>query len=243
MTRIFVAENYAPGELIPLDAAQIHYLRDVLRLREGGRLVVVGPDGRAAEAKLEGERARIESVGPPCSGPTVQVVLYAALTKHKSFEWMIEKATEVGVTEIVPVVTERSVVRPREDRLAPQVQRWQKIAEAAGRQCQSPTVPPVHPPVSFGEALARGQGGPGIIFALPAPEQAPGLKRVLADLRGERALGLFIGPEGDFSPAEVAQAQAAGLRPASLGTRVLRAETAAVVAVALCLYEMSLRGE
>ena len=240
MTRLFVSQNYAPGDVIPLEAAQRHYLRDVLRLREGARLTAVMPDATEAEAWLEGEGARIERIGPPCSGPAVHVVLYAALTKHKSFEWMIEKTTEVGVAEIVPVVTERSVIRPREDRLAMQVDRWQKIAEAAGRQCQSPTVPAVQPPVSFGEALAhwRGQGWPGVIFALPAPEEAPGLKRVLADLRGERRLGLFIGPEGDFSPAEVAQARAAGLRPASLGARVLRAETAAVVAVALCLYEL-----
>jgi 16S rRNA (uracil1498-N3)-methyltransferase len=241
MTRIFVRENYAPGDLIPLNAAQVHYLRVVLRLREGDGFVAVLPGGEEAEAVLEGAGARVGQVRAGRAQPEVRVVVYAALTKHKSYEWMIEKATEVGAAEMVPVVTERSVVRPREDRVAAQVDRWNKLAEAAGRQCQSPTVPTVAAPVEWEEALAhwRAQGTPGIIFTLPAPEEAPPLQRVLGDLQGQRALGLFIGPEGDFSPAEVAQARAAGLRPASLGGRVLRAETAAVVAVALCLYEMS----
>ncbi len=241
MTRIFVGRSYGAGDVIPLAAEQRHYLREVLRLREPEAFVAVLPDGQEAEARLEGEAARVVAVRVGRPQPPVRVVLYAALTKHKSFQWMLEKATEVGAAEIVPLVTERSVVRPREDRLAAQVERWNGIAEAAGRQCQSPTIPPVSAPLELPEGLAhwRAQEVPGIIFALLATENPPPLKRVLAELGTTGALGLFIGPEGDFTPAEVAQAVAAGLQPASLGARVLRAETAATVAVALCLHELS----
>jgi 16S rRNA (uracil1498-N3)-methyltransferase len=241
MTRIFVGQPYAVGDLIPLEPAQVHYLRDVLRLREGEAFLAVLPDGREAEARLEGEGARVTRIGPGKPQPPARVLLYAALTKHRRFEWMIEKVTEVGAAEILPMVTEHAVVRPREERLAAQVERWNKLAEAAGRQCHSPTVPPVAKPLEFPAALAhwQAQAIPGIIFTLPTPEEPPALKRVLADLGETPAVALFIGPEGDFSPAEVRQAVAAGLHPASLGPRVLRAETAAVVAAALCLYEIA----
>ena len=240
MTRLFVAQSYRPGELIPLEETQRHYLREVLRLREGETFMAVLPDGREAEARLEGEAARVINVRAGRPQPAVRIVLYAALTKHKRWEWMIEKATEVGAAEIVPLVTERSVVRPREDRLAAQVERWNKLAEAAGRQCQSATVPPVSEPFEFAAGLAhwQAQGVPGLVLALPAPEEPPALRSVLRNLAGARAVALFVGPEGDFSPTELGQALAAGLRPASLGARVLRAETAATVAVALCLYEL-----
>ncbi len=240
MTRLFVKQSYLPGDRLCLSRSQLHYLRDVLRLRDGEAFVVVFPDGREATARLTAEQAEIGEVGPGRPQPAVRVSLYAALTKHKSWGWMLEKATEVGAAEIVPLVTERSVVRPREDRLAAQVERWNKLAEAAGRQCQSPTVPPVAAPLEYKEGLAHwhAQGTPGLLLALPTPEEPPSLWCRLRALPGAEALALFVGPEGDFSPTELSQARAAGLLPTSLGPRVLRAETAAVVAAALCLYEL-----
>jgi 16S rRNA (uracil1498-N3)-methyltransferase len=99
----------------------------------------------------------------------------------------------------------------------------------------------VHLPLSFDAALMhwQAQGIPGIIFALPPEREPAALRTVLAGMTSAPALAVFIGPEGDFSPGEVAAAAAVGLRAASLGPRVLRAETAAVIAVALCLYDLS----
>jgi 16S rRNA (uracil1498-N3)-methyltransferase len=223
----------------------VHYLRDVLRLRVGGKFVAVLPGGAEGPARLEpvGETlgARLIELHPGAARPPVQVLLYAALLKHKGFELLLEKCTEVGAAEIVPVLTDRVVVEPRPERLAAQVERWNRITEAAGRQCQSPSVPPVREPLEWPAALAhwQAQGVPGIIFALPAEGPLPPLREVLSDLRGADRLALFIGPEGDFTPAEVAAGLAAGLRPASLGDRVLRAETAAVVATALVVYDLA----
>ncbi len=240
MTRILVEQDYAVGDLIPLQEPERHYLRHVVRLRDGDAFLAILPDGREAEARLESEGGRVVDLRPGRPRPKVPVLLYAALTKHKRFEWMIEKVTEVGAAEILPVVTERAVVRPCPERQAAQRARWHQIAQAAGRQCHSPYVPLVQPPLPFPIALRQWQnrGIPGIIFTLPGLEEPPPLRQVLSELGEAPALALFVGPEGDFSPREVQQALAAGLRPASLGSRVLRAETAAVVATAICLYEL-----
>lgn len=244
-TRLFLNRTPALGDLIPLNAAQSHYLRDVLRLRAGGAFTAVLPDGTEAEARLEADGdslgGRILALRAGRPRLPVRFLLYAALAKRPAFEWMLEKTTEVGVAEILPVLAERSVVRPRPDRLPSQIERWQKIVEAAAAQSRSPSVPLVHLPLTFEAALAhwQAQGIPGIIFGLPAEWEPAPLRIVLAGLAPAPNLAVFIGPEGDFSPREFAAATAAGLRPASLGPRVLRAETAAVVAVALCLHDLS----
>jgi len=243
--RLFIKQTPAPGDLIPLNAAQGHYLRDVLRLRPGAAFTAVLPDGTEADARLEGHGdslgGRILALRAGRPRPPIRLILYAALTKRSPFEWMLEKTTEVGVAEILPVLAERCVVRPRPDRLPGQMERWRKIAEAAAAQSRSPFVPLVHLPLPFEAALVhwQAQGIPGIIFALPAERKPAALRTVLADMTSAPALGVFIGPEGDFSPREVAAAAAVGLRAASLGPRVLRAETAAAIAVALCLYDLS----
>ena len=184
---------------------------------------------------------QVTTLQAAASALAVRLSLYAALLKREAFEWLIQKTTEVGVAEIVPVLTERSVVRPRADRLAAQVGRWNKLAQAAGAQCHAPRVPPVREPLAWEEALARwqGQGCAGLVFTIPGRgEPAAELSGLLTDLPPGDELALFLGPEGDFAPREVEQARAAGLRPAGLGHRILRAETAAVVATALCLYEL-----
>lgn len=248
MARIFVQEDYREGQVLRLGGEQAHYLRDVLRLSPGDEFVAVLPDGCEAQvtitnADAQGLEGQVLAVTPP-SPPPGRLLLYTALSKHKRFEWMLQKVTEVGTSEIFPLLTERAVVRPRAERLPSQVARWNKITEAAARQCESPSVPAVHSPTKFAEALQHWQAQqvPGLMFT-PATREQPEahLKQVLADLDRPPTLALFLGPEGGFSPAEIAAATAAGLQPVSLGPRILRAETAAVVAVALCLYELSHR--
>ncbi len=247
MPRLFINHQPLEGAPLAVEGEDAHYLAHVLRLAPGDEFTAVAPGGLEAQVRLTAlSRTRAEgvvvSLRPARPAPPVSLALYAALLKPKGFEWLLQKATEVGAAEIYPLLTAHSVIQPRAERVATQVERWNKIAEAAGRQCQSPSVPPVHAPREFSEALRHWQasGVPGLIFELAvrdAPEAH--LRTVLAALRRTESLALFIGPEGGFSAPELAAGIEAGLRPASLGSRILRAETAAAVALALCLYELS----
>ena len=250
MTHLFLHHETREGDQITLTGEAAHYLAHVLRRAPGDEFTAVTPAGLEAQVRITAiSRSDVEglvvSLGPARPGPAAHVALYAALLKPKGWEWLLQKATEVGAAEIYPLLTEHSVVQPRSERLAAQVERWNKIAEAAGRQCQSPTVPVVHAPRELSEALRHweAQEMPGLIFELAVRDRPEAhLRVVLSGLAHPERLALFIGPEGGFSEAEFQAGVDAGLHAASLGPRVLRAETAATVAVALCLHELSAPG-
>jgi 16S rRNA (uracil1498-N3)-methyltransferase len=250
MTQLFLPHETRAGEPITLSGEDAHYLAHVLRRAPGDEFTVVTPAGLEAQVRITAiSRTLVEgvvaSLGPARPLPVAHVALYAALLKPKGWEWLLQKATEVGAAEIYPLLTAYSVVQPRSERLAAQVERWNKIAEAAGRQCQSPTVPVVHAPRELAEALRHWQAQemPGLIFELTVRDQPEAhLRTVLSGLDRPARLALFIGPEGGFSEAAFESGPSAGLHAASLGPRILRAETAATVAVALCLHELSAPG-
>ncbi|MBR1871529.1 MAG: 16S rRNA (uracil(1498)-N(3))-methyltransferase [Kiritimatiellae bacterium] len=162
-----------------------------------------------------------------------RLTLFACLTKQNRWEWMLEKVTELGATHIVPVMAERCVVKIAKCEAAKKLERWNKIAEEAARQSHAVWLPEIHAPVSFAEALEIAKNS-GKIFAgaLMDGEMPEPIAKAAAKAGMEGDAGVFIGPEGDFSPAELA-ALLAMAQPVSLGPTVLRAETAAIFAVAV----------
>ena len=158
------------------------------------------------------------------------VTLFACITKGSRWDWTVEKATELGVARIVPVLSGRTVVRIPEKERAAKRERWRKIAEEAARQSSALWLPEIAEPVEFGRALEL--AGETVCFAgaLVEPRPAPLLAAVEAAFAGGRTpgnLSLFVGPEGDFTPEELAALLKVAV-PASFGDLVLRAETAAI---------------
>lgn len=225
--RIVSTSPLIDGRIV-LDARAAHYAGHVLRLVDGVTVDVLDASGEVArgtlrfgrdEVVVEGaERLRSESSG---SG----VVLYAALIKAARFEWLVEKAAELGVEAIVPMVTARTVIRPEDGRVEKKLERWQRIADEAVRQCEGPRRVTVRAPASFGQAVAEG-GASGIF----ADETA---RNGAWDAVDEGRGSLFVGPEGGFSDEERAALRASGALAVGLGPRLLRGETAAVAALAI----------
>ena len=266
MTRLFLSENLHVGQQLTIGGEQAHYLLRVVRCRPGERLALVDATGQGFEAAVEacGPEAvevRIVAVRAAAQEASFELDLFPALLKGRRIELVIQKCTELGVARIVPIITERTISRPEEERTAGRVQRWRTIALEASRQCGRAKPPEVKAPASFAEALerVRASGIPGLLpyeglagdaeASLGAALAACGMtvsvmheshpcmtETVMPRLRGR--LAVFIGPEGGFSAGEVELARAAGLRTVSLGPRVLRAETASIAACAIILYEM-----
>jgi 16S rRNA (uracil1498-N3)-methyltransferase len=219
-----------PGRTLELPGGEAHHVLKVLRGRSGDQVEVVDGAGRPFVAELRGwgEAVVLEELAAP-DGADAEVSLYQAVPKGGRMDLVVEKATEVGVTSIVPLLTERGVVSPREGKM----DRWRRVADAAARQSLRLRVPEVAEPVTFAEAVLRaGEAGVLLHYAagLPPVETVVGSPS-----------GLFVGPEGGWSEDELRVAQDAGVAFGGLGPYRLRSETAGIVAVARALAALENR--
>ena len=211
ITRLFSTSRLDPGEVLRLSEEEVHHVHKVLRGRSGDRVQVVDDAGRLFVAELLGQgEATILEEQPTAGEDEGEVVLYQAVPKGRHMDLVVEKATELGVSRIVPLSTERSVVRLLEG--DGKARRWRRVAEAAARQSLRLRIPEV---AETGVLMHNG------VKLLPLEDVVPG-----------PAVGLFVGPEGGFGDGELVMAREAGLSIATLGPYRLRSETAGMVAVA-----------
>ena len=224
ITRVFSTSRLEVGDVLPLSEEEGRHVFKVLRARAGDSVEIVDGAERLFVAELTGTReAVIREERPVAGGVDGDIILYQAVPKGRHMDLVVEKATELGVDRIVPLSTERGVVRF--SKADGKVVRWRRIAEAAARQSLRLRVPEVTEVVSFPEA-ARETGETGVI--LHNGSGLPPLEGVASGLE----VGLFVGPEGGWSDGELAKAREAGLSFVSLGPYRLRSETAGMVAVA-----------
>ena len=232
ITRIFVDSVLEPGGVLELPVGEANHVLKVLRGRRGAFVEVVDGAGRLFAARLRGgrEAAVVEELAAP-DGAGMEVSLYQAVPKGGRMDLVVEKATEVGAARIVPLLTERGVVNPREGKLG----RWRRVAEAAARQSLRLDVPEVAEPVPFEDAASMA-GQTGVLL-----HNAPNLEPVEAVVHSPASL--FVGPEGGWSEDELQLAKEVGIAFRGLGPYRLRSETAGLVAVARTLAALQSRVE
>jgi len=240
MPHTFVPPGNLSGKHFFLNPEESRHLAIVLRKKPGEQIRLFDGENRSFLARLESVSSqRVEGTileDLKASRPPYRLRLFQGMPKGDKLEWILEKGTELGVAEFVPVLTERSVVRVPSERIPKKMERWRKIILAAAGQCGRSDLPEIRPPLSFSEALAL--CGPGELTVLPwEGEEATALKAVLSGKRGG-TINLFIGPEGGFSIKEVEEARGRGAVTATLGPLILRTETAGIAAAAAVLYEM-----
>ncbi|MEN6643058.1 MAG: RsmE family RNA methyltransferase [Armatimonadia bacterium] len=239
--RVYLPRECVEPPVVRLPEEVEHYLRVVLRLGAGAEFVAFTAAGVEYRARLVAEGAEIVAELPRRGGPVVEVTLYQGLPKGKRWPLVIQKCTELGVTRIVPVITARTIVRLDAREVEGKRERWQKIAVEAAEQSGGVAPPEVSEPVTWAEALAlwRASGQAGVLLdETLAGEQGHGLREALEGAREGRQVAVFVGPEGGLTPEEGQTGREAGLTAVSLGNRILRTETAAIVACALVAYEL-----
>jgi 16S rRNA (uracil1498-N3)-methyltransferase len=238
--------DWNESEMIP-SADEQHHLMDVLRCEVGEIVAVFDGKGREAKARIAssdpGRQARIVlkviATGA-AAGPELSVTLIQSLPKGTRMDWIVEKAVELGVTEVVPVISERTIVRLDQRSRKARGERWQRLALSASRQCGTGWVPDVRAVCDYMEAVGNCAGaGYDLLLVGSLATDARPLRDVLRDAAGEKIskVGLIIGPEGDLTNDELKTAIENGATPVSFGQLVLRVETAALYGLSAVAYE------
>lgn len=245
MPKFFIDKNEISRGQARLLGEDEKHIKTVLRAREGEEVTLCdgeGMDYLCRIASLErGVLLDVLSKTPCETEPKTKLTLYQGLPKADKMEWIIQKCVEIGIDRIVAVATERAIVK-LDKKEGKKLERWQKIAEAAAKQSGRGKIPEVCQRVlKFAEAVEEAAGLDGAVIPYEK-EKERGLRQFVSGFSGSTA-GIFIGPEGGFSEEEIALAKEKGIRPVSLGKRILRTETAGMATAAILLYELETEEE
>ena len=206
----------------------------VLRLRKGEAVTVVTPLGEQCECEVQdGALLKVVSRKPCQNEPDVFVTLYQALPKGDKMDYIVQKCVELGVSRIVPMISARCVSSPDEKSLRKKRERWQKIALQAAMQSRRGIIPEVADCVSFSTAAELTKQNDQTIFFYELGGES--VKKILTEK--PKTIGIFIGSEGGFEQAEAEAVIANGGKAATLGKRILRAETAPLTAMSIIMYQ------
>jgi 16S rRNA (uracil1498-N3)-methyltransferase len=260
MHRFYIAPEDWNPDALALNEAEAHHARDVLRMKRGDRAVVFNGRGREITAEVidlrESEvrfRKLYESDMPP---PRCRITLGQAIPKGKNMDLIVQKAVEIGAVEIAPLISERTIVDLDQKEAAQKREKWQQVAIEAAKQCGQNWLPQVKVPRKLKDFFDVATGlrlfptwhsDVAAAFDLrligSLQPDAIHLKKILGDYRGQhgdrpRSVLMMVGPEGDFTPAELALAKSHGCLPITLGPIILRVETAAIYCLSVLSYEL-----
>ena len=229
-----------------MDSEESHHCSHVLRLNEGDRVTVfdgAGREGQATIASTSSSRVTLKIAGtsktppPPC-----EITLAQAIPKGKNMDLIVQKAVELGASKLVPILSDRTIVQLDADETAKKREKWRTVALEACKQCGQNHLPVISAPMIMKDFLERADKSSLLLIASLQPD-ARTLKFVLSEYTQQhgalpKRVTVFVGPEGDFTPAEISLAKSHGCQPITLGPIILRTETAAIYCLSVLAHEL-----
>lgn len=243
MHRFFIQHSQIQGSRLYVEGPDVNHIKNVLRMKPGDQVMVSDGEDMQYLCALESFTDglvwfEIVDTWKENRELPSKLYLFQGLPKSDKMELIIQKATELGVHEVVPVVTGRTVVRLDEKKAQKKTARWNAIAESAAKQSGRSRIPQVREVMAFSEALAFAGELDVLLIPYEKAEGMEATRQAIGGIRPGQSVGIFIGPEGGFEEAEVEQAVALGAAPVTLGRRILRTETAGFVVLSMLLYHL-----
>lgn len=248
MLHLFADPSDVQDELLTITGPEVNHIRNVMRLKPGEEISVsIGGDGKEYRYGIESYTedsvlCRLRFVKDKEVELPVKVLLFQGLPKADKMDLIVQKAVELGAAEIIPVSMERCVVKLDAGKAAKKTARWQTIAESAASQSRRSIIPRVLAPMSMREAVEYAKAQTEVrVIPYELQEDDGSVKQYLESLKEGQSVSIFIGPEGGFTPTEVELAKEAGIRPISLGRRILRTETAGLAILSWLIYILEIQ--
>lgn len=245
MHRFYTDKGYLnhADKNVTITGEDVNHIKNVLRLKCGDEILVSDGEGtdyqcRISELNADSVVADIEDVFRNSAELPVKITLFQGMPKSDKLEFIIQKAVELGVTEIVPVMTKRTVVKIEDKKAGKKLERYNMIARSAGKQSGRGLIPEVKGFMTFKEAIGYAKE---LDMNIIPYEDARGMeyaRQVIQEIKGKKSLGIFIGPEGGFAKEEVEQAMEIGAKCITLGNRILRTETAGLTVLSIIMFAL-----
>lgn len=244
MYRFYVEQDRIKKDTIEITGSDVNHIKNVLRMRAGEKIIICNGQGKDFYCIIENESderiiAAVEEIKDTDTELSGKLYLFQGVPKKDKMELIIQKAVELGVYEIIPVMTSRTVVKLEDGKKElKKLERWQAISSSAAKQSGRGIIPAVTGTMSFQDALVLAKG---LDCRLIPYEKAVGTARtreILAAIKPGQSIGIFIGPEGGFEEKEIDLAVLWGVEPISLGRRILRTETAGLAILSNIMLQM-----
>ena len=242
MPRFFVAKGNILGNSILIVGDDVNHIKNVLRCRIGDKLIVCDGERNDYTVEIAGfEKDCVRTIIIEHAGnaaePRTDITLFQCIPKHDKLDFIIQKGIELGVNRIVPVISERTIIKiENEADRAKKASRWRKIALEAAKQCDRGIIPEISLPISLGNAFNN--AGSYDLCIIPYEKDRGNRLKFHINKGSGGKIALFIGPEGGFTETEIQTAQKSGISPVTLGPRILRTETAAIAVLSILMYEL-----
>jgi 16S rRNA (uracil1498-N3)-methyltransferase len=239
MHRFYVNQNQITDQAIRIIGPDVNHIKNVLRMKQGEEIIICDGQGKDCYCIIDRVSeneiiALVQMVKDTATELGTRITLFQGLPKSDKMELIIQKAVELGVYEIVPIMTKRVIVRLDDKKKeAKKLERWQAIAEGAAKQSGRGIIPIIKPVQTYAQAIAYAKTFDKNVIPYENAKGMQNTREIMNGLPKHRTVGVFIGPEGGFEETEIDCAKQAGIDPITLGKRILRTETAGLAVLAM----------
>lgn len=244
MNRFYIDRSQVSESTITILGDDVNHIKNVLRMKIGEAIVLCdccGTDYHCKIQSFEGQtvEAVIESLSETDTELKTKIYLFQGLPKKDKMELIVQKAVELGVTEVIPVMMKRTIVKLEDKKKElKKLERWQSIATSAAKQSNRGIIPKVSEVLTYKEALAKAKEMDLVLLPYENENGMASTREVVRSIRGKQSVGIFIGPEGGYEESEIEMAKELDMKPITLGNRILRTETAGLAMLSILMFEL-----